>query len=71
MKSVLGVVLGVLGWLCVALAFLSGVGCAIYNYAHDIALAMSLWEGFCLWAKMLGGGLLSLFVGWLLLEMDK
>jgi hypothetical protein len=48
---------------------ISGIGYALYSWAHDVPLALALWNGFALFLKMLFGGLLSVIVGYILTEV--
>ena len=66
MKALGGVLL-VVGWLCVALAFVSGLGVGIYSLGVlNLAFGASAWAGFVVWLKMIAGGFASLIVGFVL-----
>lgn len=63
MKAFGGILL-VVGWLCVALAFVSGLGVGIYSLGVlNLAFGASAWAGFVIWMKMFIGGIASLIVG--------
>lgn len=65
----LGALLIVVGYICLAVATLTGIGGAIYFWADGLTLAKALWEGFVLFLKMIGGGLGSLVIGWILVNI--
>lgn len=68
----LGGVLMVIGWLCVALAFVSGLGVGIYSLGVlNLAFGASAWAGFVVWLKMIVGGIVSLIVGFVLAAIGK
>jgi len=48
---------------CIALAQVTGIGYALYLWAHDMALGLALWSGFLLWFKLMVTGLLSGIIG--------
>lgn len=57
-------VLVVIGYICMALAFICGLGYGFYLLGVvEIAFGKAAWGGFILWAKMFFGGLVSLVVG--------
>jgi hypothetical protein len=59
-----GAVLVVIGYLCMMLATLSGVGYGLYLLgAVGLAFGPAAWGGFVLFLKMFGGGIVSLLVG--------
>lgn len=63
MKAFGGVLLG-LGYLAIALAFISGLGYGLYLLGVvGMAFGPAAWAGFVLWAKMFFGGLLGCGVG--------
>lgn len=71
MKALGGILL-VVGWLCVALAFVSGLGVGIYSLGVlNLAFGASAWAGFVIWLKMIVGGFLSLIVGFVLAAIGK
>lgn len=71
MKALGGVLL-VVGWLCVALAFVSGLGVGIYSLGVlNLAFGASAWVGFVVWLKMIVGGFASLIVGFVLAAVGK
>lgn len=71
MKALGGVLL-VVGWLCVALAFVSGLGVGIYSLGVlNLAFGASAWAGFVVWLKMIVGGFASLIVGFVLAAIGK
>lgn len=60
----LGVILVLLGYFAMVLAFISGLGYGLYLLGVvGLAFGPAAWAGFVLWAKMLGGGFVSLIVG--------
>ena len=67
--AILGAILVVVGYVGLAGGTISGIGYALYSFAHDVPLALSLWLGFVLFLKMFFGGLLSLFVGYVLVKL--
>ncbi len=71
MKALGGILL-VVGWLCVALAFVSGLGVGIYSLGVlNLAFGASAWAGFVVWLKMIVGGFASLIVGFVLAAVGK
>lgn len=59
-----GEILIVIGYLCMALTTISGVGYGLYLLgAVGLAFGPAAWSGFVLFLKMFGGGLVSLLVG--------
>ncbi len=71
MKALGGILL-VVGWLCVALAFVSGLGVGIYSLGVlNLAFGASAWAGFVVWLKMIVGGFASLIVGFVLAAIGK
>lgn len=63
MKGVFAVLV-VIGWICMALAIVSGIGYGLYLLGVvGVSFGPAAWSGFVLWAKMFFGGLLSLVVG--------
>lgn len=71
MKALGGILL-VIGWLCVALAFVSGLGVGIYSLGVlNLAFGASAWAGFVVWLKMIVGGFASLIVGFVLAAIGK
>lgn len=71
MKALGGILL-VVGWLCVALAFVSGLGVGIYSLGVlNLAFGVSAWAGFVVWLKMIVGGFASLIVGFVLAAIGK
>ena len=71
MKALGGILL-VLGWLCLALAFVSGLGVGIYSLGVlNLAFGASAWAGFVVWLKMIVGGFASLIVGFVLAAVGK
>lgn len=71
MKALGGILL-VVGWLWVALAFISGLGVGIYSLsALNLAFGVSAWAGFVVWMKMFIGGFASLIVGFVLAAIGK
>lgn len=65
----LGALLVIIGYICLALATISGIGVAIYFWADGLTLAKALWEGFVIFLKMFGGGLVSLIIGAVLVKI--
>lgn len=54
----------VIGYICMALAFICGLGYGFYLLGVvELAFGKAVWGGFILWAKMFFGGLASLIVG--------
>lgn len=54
----------VIGWVSMALAFVSGIGYGLYLVGVvELALGKAAWGGFLLWAKMFFGGAVALVVG--------
>lgn len=63
MKSLFAVLV-VIGYICMALAFICGLGYGFYLLGVvELAFGKASWGGFILWAKMFFGGLVSLIVG--------
>jgi hypothetical protein len=67
--GLLGILLCIVGYVCMVTGTISGIGYALYSWAHDVPLALALWNGFALFLKMLFGGLLSVIVGYILTEV--
>ena len=64
MMKAFGAILVVIGYLCLALATISGIGYGLYLLgAVGMAFGPAAWQGFLLFIKMFGGGLVSLIVG--------
>jgi hypothetical protein len=60
----LGVILILVGYVAMALATVSGLGYGLYLMGvAGLTFGPAAWGGFVLFAKMLGGGLLSLVAG--------
>ncbi len=60
----LGVILILVGYVAMALATVSGLGYGLYLMGvAGLTFGPAAWSGFVLFAKMLGGGLLSLIAG--------
>ena len=56
----------VIGYICAALAFVCGIGYALYLFGVvEMAVGKAMWSGFVLWAQMLVGGLITSAVSWL------
>lgn len=71
MKALGGILL-VVGWLCVALAFVSGLGAGLYSLGVlNLAFGASAWAGFVVWLKMIVGGFASLIAGFVLAAIGK
>ena len=71
MKALGGILL-VVGWLCVALAFVSGLGVGIYSLGVlNLAFGASAWAGFVVWMKCSFGGIASFIIGGILLVNAK
>lgn len=64
--AVIGVILIFCGYLSLVLSTISGIGYALYSFAHGVALALALWNGFSLFLLMLIGGGIVLLIGWAL-----
>ena len=63
MKAI-GAILVVVGYICMALAVISGLGYGVYLLGpQGLTLGMAAWGGFVLFLKMFFGGLISLIVG--------
>lgn len=62
--SRLALVVLFIGWGLAAFGLVTGIGVAIYNYAHEVALGVSLWLGFTTWLKMLVIGMVLIIIGW-------
>lgn len=63
MKALFGVLI-VIGWICMVLAVVSGLGYGLYLLGVvELTFGKAAWAGFVLWAKMFFGGLISLVVG--------
>jgi hypothetical protein len=58
------------GYIGIATGTISGIGYALYSWAHDVPVALALWNGFALFLKMFFGGLLSLIVGYVLVKVS-
>lgn len=72
MKSGVFLVLVVIGYLSMALAFVSGIGYGLYLLgAVELTFGASAWAGFLLWVKMFVGGFISLLVGYVGLVINK
>ena len=70
MKGI-GLTLTVVGYLCMALAVLSGVGYGLYLLGSvGLAFGPAAWQGFLLFLKMFGGGLVSLLVGFYMFVIE-
>lgn len=55
----------VIGYICAALAFVCGIGYALYLFGVvEMAVGKAMWSGFVLWAQMLVGGLITSAVGY-------
>ena len=68
----LGGVLVFLGWLLVALAFVSGLGVGIYSLGVlNLAFGAAAWTGFVVWMKCFFGGIASFIIGGILLVNAK
>lgn len=52
------------GYASLIFSTISGIGYALYSWAHDVSPALALWDGFLLFIMMSVGGLVSLLVGW-------
>jgi len=64
MLEKLSLILMVVGYALIALATISGIGYGLYNWGSvGLELGASAWLGFVLFAKMFGGGLVSLLFG--------
>ena len=59
----LGVILVLIGYIVMALAFISSLGFGFYLLAQGVAFGVAGWSAFTLWLKMFFCGLGSLFVG--------
>ncbi len=71
MKALGGILL-VVGWLCVALAFVSGLGVGIYSLGVlNLAFGAAAWTGFVVWMKCFFGGIASFIIGGILLVNAK
>ena len=65
MKHYLFAILLVLGYACFALAFVCGIGYALYLFGvAEVAVGKAMWSGFILWAQMLVGGIVTSAVGY-------
>lgn len=59
-----GAMLMIVGYLCMASAVISGVGYGLYLLGVvGLTFGLAAWSGFVLFAKLLGGGFVSLIVG--------
>ncbi len=62
--SKFGMVLIVIGQLIMGLAVISGVGYGLYLWgAQSMELGPSAWEGFVVFLKLIGGGLVTALLG--------
>ena len=67
-----GGILIFLGWLFVALAFVSGLGFGIYALGVlNMAFGAAAWVGFVVWMKCFFGGIASFIIGGILLVNSK
>lgn len=68
--NLIGVILTPLGFLAIILGNLSGVGYFLYLLGPgDLTFGMAAWGGFSLWLKIVGGGLISLVIGYITLNL--
>ena len=67
--GLLGVLLCIVGSVCMATGTISGIGYALYSLADDVPVALALWNGFALFLKMFFGGIFSVIVGYILTEV--
>ena len=67
-KLLVGYILVILGWALLVAANITAIGVGLYDWAFNTTLALAAWGAFVLWLKMLGGGLVSLFIGMILGE---
>lgn len=59
-----GGILMIIGYLCMALAVMSGIGYGLYLLGVvGLTFGLAAWNGFVLFAKLLGGGFVSLLIG--------
>jgi hypothetical protein len=67
-----GGILIFLGWLFVALAFVSGLGFGIYALGVlNMTFGAAAWTGFVVWMKCFFGGIASFIIGGILLVNAK
>ena len=72
MKAGLFAALIFVGYLSMALAFVSGIGYGLYLLGVvELTFGASAWAGFLLWVKMFVGGFISLLVGYVGLVINK
>lgn len=68
----LGAVIIVIAYVCIALAFVSGIGVGIYSLGVlNMTFGASAWTGFVVWMKMIGGGFVGLIVGFVMAAIGK
>lgn len=68
----LGAVILVIAYVCIALAFVSGIGVGLYSLGVlNMAFGASAWAGFVVWMKMIGGGFVGLIVGFVMTAIGK
>jgi hypothetical protein len=67
-KLLVGYLLVIAGFISLAAANLTAIGVGLYDWAFNTTLALAAWGAFVLWLKMMGYGMLVLFVGLILGE---
>lgn len=67
-KLLVGYLLVIAGFISLAAANLTAIGVGLYDWAFNTTLALAAWGAFVLWLKMMGYGMIVLFVGLILGE---
>lgn len=67
-KLLVGYILVIVGFVSLAAANLTAIGVGLYDWAFNTTLALAAWGAFVLWLKMMGYGMLVLFIGIILGE---
>jgi hypothetical protein len=68
----LGFILYSISLLAVGLGLITAIGTFLYSWGNlGEPIGASAWEGFIIWLKMLGGGLVGAFIGLFLIEVSK
>ena len=56
------------GMILVVFAQITGLGVALYNWAHTMTIGPAAWSGFVMWLKMMGLGFPTLVMGFIIRE---
>ena len=68
-KELVAAILMFAGIVLVAFAQITGLGVALYNWAHIMTIGPAAWSGFVVWMKMMALGVPTLIAGLLTREM--